>query len=187
METDCKMRTSSGSQIPSGSVLTNSEETAGSPICQVDTVTYSSFSFWRKNTILFIVSWMTLAITFSSTSLLPAVPEIALEFSTTTEIINISNAGVIIAMGSSSLIWGPISEIIGRRNAYNTAIFVLFICSVGAAAAPDFRTFTSMRVLGGFTGTFFMIAGQTILADIFEPVRSSSFSAFTMAHRSWEE
>ena len=187
MVTDSNPQTGSGSQLPPDSILTNSEETTGSPTCQVDTVTYSSFSLWRKNTILFIVSWMTLAITFSSTSLLPAIPEIASEFSTTTEIINISNAGVIIAMGSSSLVWGPISKIIGRRHAYNMAIFVLFICSIGAAAAPDFRTFTCMRVLGGFTGTFFMIAGQTILADIFEPVRSSSSSAFAMARRLWEE
>jgi MFS family permease len=186
IETDSKLQTGTGYQFPPGSVGTNPEETAESPSRQVDVVTYSNFPLWRKNTILFIVSWMTLAATFSSTSLFPAVPEIALEFSTTTEVINISNAGVIIAMGSSSLVWGPISGIIGRRHAYNAAILVLCICSVGAAAAPDFRTFTSMRVLGGFTGTFFMIAGQTILADIFEPVRSSSSLKFSLAHRLWE-
>ncbi|OBU00378.1 hypothetical protein VE01_01648 [Pseudogymnoascus verrucosus] len=174
VETDPKLRTSTGYQLPPDSVRTNLEETSGS-------CSYSNFSPWRKNTILFIVSWMTLAATFSSTSLLPAIPEITLEFSTTTEAINISNAGVIIAMGSSSLIWGPISGIIGRRNAYNAAIFVLCICSVGAAAAPDFRTFTSMRVLGGFTGTFFMIAGQTILADIFEPKVRGTAVGFFMA------
>jgi hypothetical protein len=28
-----------------------------------------------------------------------------------------------------------------------------------------------MRVLGGLQGTFFMVAGQTIIADIFDPVR----------------
>ncbi|KFY95663.1 hypothetical protein V500_02698 [Pseudogymnoascus sp. VKM F-4518 (FW-2643)] len=181
IETDSKLRTGSGCQFPPGSVRTTSDESAGSPSRQVHTVTYSDFSPWRKHTILFIVSWMTLAATFSSTSLLPAIPEIALEFSTTTEIINISNAGVIVAMGSSSLIWGPISEIIGRRHAYNAAIFVLCICSVGAAIAPDFQTFTSLRVLGGFTGTFFMIAGQTIIADIFEPKVRGTAVGFFMA------
>ena len=30
--------------------------------------------------------------------------------------------------------------------------------------------FTAFRVLGGFTGTSFMVSGQTVLADIFEPV-----------------
>lgn len=185
METDSKLRAGLGCQLPPGSIRTNSGEASGASSRQVlAVVAFSDFSPWRKHTILFIVSWMTLAATFSSTSLLPAIPKIALEFSTTMEIINISNAGVIIAMGSSCLIWGPISGIIGRRNAYNAAIFVLFICSVGAAVAPDFQTFTSMRVLGGFTGTFFMIAGQAILADIFEPVRYSLI--FSIAHRLWE-
>jgi MFS family permease len=113
---------------------------------------------------------MTLAVTYSSTSLLSATEEIASEFSTTTEIINITNAGVLIAMGSSSFIWGPISEIVGRRNAYNSAIGVLLLCSIGAALARDMVTFTTMRVLGGSVGTFFMVAGQTIIADVFEPV-----------------
>lgn len=126
---------------------------------------------WRKCLILFVVSWMTLAVTFSSTSLLPATPEIATEFSTTSEILNVTNAGVLVAMGFSSFIWGPITKLFGRRNAYNAAILVLCACSAGTAAAINLHMFIAMRILGGFTGTFFMVAGQTILADIFEPVR----------------
>ncbi|KAI2734211.1 hypothetical protein DTO013F2_10373 [Penicillium roqueforti] len=129
---------------------------------------------WRKCLILFVVSWMTLAVTFSSTSLLPATPEIATEFSTTSEILNVTNAGVLVAMGFSSFIWGPITKLFGRRNAYNAAILVLCACSAGTAAAINLHMFIAMRILGGFTGTFFMVAGQTILADIFEPDRLNS-------------
>ncbi|KAJ5205710.1 Major facilitator superfamily domain general substrate transporter [Penicillium cf. griseofulvum] len=134
---------------------------------------------WRKCLILFIVSWMTLAVTFSSTSLLPAIPEIATEFSTTSEILNVTNAGVMIAMGFSSFIWGPVTHLFGRRNAYNAAILVLCACSAGTAAAINLHMFIAMRILGGFTGTFFMVAGQTILADIFEPtVRGTAVGCF---------
>ncbi|KAJ5981163.1 hypothetical protein N7522_013978 [Penicillium canescens] len=134
---------------------------------------------WRKCLILFIVSWMTLAVTFSSTSLLPATPEIATEFSTTTEILNITNAGVLIAMGFSSFIWGPIVNLFGRRIVYNAAILVLCVCSAGMAASINLIMFIAMRVLGGFTGTFFMVAGQTIIADIFEPtVRGTAVGCF---------
>ncbi|KAK4865887.1 hypothetical protein LT330_008980 [Penicillium expansum] len=134
---------------------------------------------WRKCLILFVVSWMTLAVTFSSTSLLPATPEIATDFSTTSEILNVTNAGVLIAMGFSSFIWGPITNLFGRRNAYNAAILVLCACSAGTAAAINLHMFIAMRILGGFTGTFFMVAGQTILADIFEPtVRGTAVGCF---------
>ena len=129
---------------------------------------------WRKNIILFVVSWMTLAVTFSSTSLLPATPEIASEFHTTPETLNVTNAGVLLAMGFSSLIWGPLNHLIGRRVSFNIAILVLCGCSVGTAASVDMKMFTAFRVLGGLTGTSFMVSGQTILADIFEPVRPIS-------------
>lgn len=133
---------------------------------------------WRKSLILFIVSWMTLAVTFSSTSLLPATPEIATEFSTTSEILNVTNAGVLIAMGFSSLIWNPIVNIYGRRIAYNAAILVLCACSAGTAVATTLHIFIAMRILSGFTGTFFMVAGQTIIADIFEPVCHTQVQGF---------
>ncbi|PWY79509.1 synaptic vesicle transporter [Aspergillus sclerotioniger CBS 115572] len=136
--------------------------------------------FWRKSIILFIVSWMTLAVTFNSTSLLPATPEIATQFDTTEEILNVTNAGVLLAMGFSSLIWGPMGQLIGRRMAYNIAILVLCGCSAGTAAATNMQMFTAFRILGGLTGTSFMVMGQTILADIFEPVVRGTAVGFFM-------
>ena len=130
--------------------------------------------FWHKSIILFIVSWMTLAVTFNSTSLLPATPEIATRFNTTEEILNVINAGVLLAMGFSSLIWGPMSRLVGRRISYNIAVLVLCGCSAGTAAAINLPMFTAFRILGGLTGTSFMVMGQTILADIYEPVYPSS-------------
>jgi MFS family permease len=125
---------------------------------------------WRKYLILFVVSWSTLVVTFSSTSLLIATPEISADLSTTSEIINVTNAAVLIAMGCSPLIWSPLSDIFGRRKIYNIAIVFMFVPSIGTALSPNMATFTAMRVLGGLTGTYFMVAGQTIIADIFEPV-----------------
>ncbi|RAK96571.1 putative MFS transporter [Aspergillus ibericus CBS 121593] len=136
--------------------------------------------FWRKSIILFVVSWMTLAVTFNSTSLLPATPEIATQFDTTQEILNVTNAGVLLAMGFSSLIWGPMGQLIGRRMAYNIAILVLCGCSAGTAAATNMQMFTAFRILGGLTGTSFMVMGQTILADIFEPVVRGTAVGFFM-------
>jgi hypothetical protein len=34
-------------------------------------------------------------------------------------------------------------------------------------------TLTALWVISGTTGPFFLVAGQTILSDIFEPVRMS--------------
>ncbi|KAF9889707.1 hypothetical protein FE257_007013 [Aspergillus nanangensis] len=132
----------------------------------------------RRYLILFIVSWNTLVITFLSTSLLVATPEIALDLKTTSEILNVTNSGVLLAMGFSSLIWSPLAEIISRRYSYTAAILVTFAASIGTAVAPDMKTFTAMRVLSGITGTYFMVAGQTIIADIFIPVARGRATGF---------
>ncbi|KAM5386431.1 hypothetical protein ACJZ2D_000394 [Fusarium nematophilum] len=124
---------------------------------------------WR-HLVLLIVSWNCLVVTFSSTSLLVATPEIAADLKTTSEILNVTNAGVLVAMGCSSMIWSPLAEIISRRHSYNAAIIVMLGASVGTAAAPNMAMFTAMRILSGLTGTYFMVAGHTIIADIFNPL-----------------
>lgn len=125
---------------------------------------------WRRYVILFIVAWNTLVVTSTSTSLLIATPEISDELKTTPEILNITNAGVLLAMGCSSLIWSPIAELSSRRIAYNTAVFVMTIGSIGTALAPNMGVFTASRLVTAFTGTSFMVFGQTIIADIFPPL-----------------
>jgi MFS family permease len=97
-----------------------------SPSIQDEAEKYPSLPKWRKYTTVFTVSWMMLVVAYSSTSLLPTMPEIASHFSTTIEIINATNAGVLIAMGFSSFIWGLISEIVGRRKTYKVEITLLF-------------------------------------------------------------
>ncbi|KAL4980864.1 major facilitator superfamily domain-containing protein [Aspergillus desertorum] len=116
-----------------------------------------------------------------NTSLLPATPEIALEFNTTSETLNITNAGVLVAMGLSTLLWGPLTILIGRRLSYNIAVAVLVLCSGFTAESRSMGMFTACRILSGFTATSFMVSGQTVLANIFEPeVRGTTVGFFML-------
>ncbi|KAH6973124.1 major facilitator superfamily domain-containing protein [Ilyonectria sp. MPI-CAGE-AT-0026] len=125
---------------------------------------------WRKWVILFVVCWMPLPMTFWSTAIMPATNEIASGFGVSITSINTANAGVFVAMALSGLIWLPISTIIGRRTTYLVANVVLCSCSIGASLSPNLACFAVLWFIGGTTGPFFLVAGQTILADIFEPV-----------------
>lgn len=82
---------------------------AGSALERIDTADNCyHYPAWRKWTVVAVTSWMALGATFSSTSLFSAANEIASDFSTTAETINISSAGVLFAMGISSFVWIPI-------------------------------------------------------------------------------
>lgn len=141
---------------------------ADSPVAVDDTAI--ELPSWQRWLILLCVCWMGLPVIFWSTASLTATPELASEFSTQPENINTLNAGVLVAMAFSSLVWLPIRKLIGRKKAILVAGLVLCACSIGCATAPNLACFASLWVIGGTTGTFFMTAGQTILVDVFEPV-----------------
>jgi MFS family permease len=130
----------------------------------------------RRWMILFTVSWMPLPMNFSVASILAAAPEVAASYSVETTTISITNAGVLGAMAISPFIWFPIGTLVGRRTTYLVAACLLCLCSIGAALAPTVAVFISIWVIGGTTGIVFLVSGQTIIADVFEPV--SLWSAF---------
>lgn len=104
---------------------------------------------------------------------MPATIEVASELNVPLTTISTVNAGVFVAQALSGLIWLPISTIIGRKSAYLAANAVLCLCAIGCAVVPNMAGFASLWVIGGTAGPFFLVAGQTILADIFDPVSSS--------------
>ncbi|KAF9870953.1 major facilitator superfamily transporter [Colletotrichum karsti] len=133
---------------------------------------------WRKWVTLFVVCWMALPVTFSGSSILSATNEVAADFGVSTHSISTANAGVFIAMALSALIWLPTSNILGRRTTYLLANSLLTLCSIGSALSNNLACFTAIWVIGGTTGPFFLVAGQTILADIFEPTTRGTAVGF---------
>lgn len=128
---------------------------------------------WRKCLIVAITSFTALAVTFSSTSLFPLTSEIANSLDTTAQMIQISNALFVFTMGCSSFFWGPVGRLFGRKQAWLGACTIFILSMAGTGLAPNghgMPVFFAMRIVSGVQGTFFHVAGQTYLADIFEPV-----------------
>ncbi|OAG00120.1 synaptic vesicle transporter [Paraphaeosphaeria sporulosa] len=158
--------------------------TSSNALAKVETnasALYDSIPMWRKCMIVFVTSWATLAACFSSTSLLSAGTEIAADLGGTKEAVSLSTGGVLLALGSSPLIWSPIAAIIGRRLTYNICLLFLFCFTIGAALAPNMRVFIAMRVLSGLQGCYFHVAGQTILAEYFPPIQRGTATGFFLA------
>ena len=76
---------------------------------------YERFSGKRKTSILILMSYCALLSPISSTTILAAIPEVAAEYHTTGSIIDVSNALYMAFMGISPIVWGPMSQVFGRR------------------------------------------------------------------------
>lgn len=76
---------------------------------------YDRVSPHRKHVIVTILSFCAFLAPLSSTSVLAAVPQVAETYHTTGSIINVSNAAYMALMGISPVVWGPMSQVFGRR------------------------------------------------------------------------
>ena len=82
---------------------------------EVDEEIYHRFTPHRKMIITAILSFCGLLAPLSSTAILSATPEVAAEYNTNGIIINLSNALYLVFMGFSPILWGPMSQVYGRR------------------------------------------------------------------------
>lgn len=76
---------------------------------------YAKFSPRRKLTIVTLLSYCAFLAPISSTTVLSATPEVAAEFGTTGSVVDVSNALYLLFMGISPIVWGPLSEVWGRK------------------------------------------------------------------------
>lgn len=83
---------------------------------------FERFSPRRKVGITAILALCSFLSPLSSTSILSAVPEVAKTYNSTGSVINISNALYMFMMGISPCIWGPLSQIYGRRWVRNSLL-----------------------------------------------------------------
>ena len=76
---------------------------------------YEKLPHHRKIVIVALLSYCAFLAPISSTTVLSATPEVAAEYHTTGSIVDLTNALYMLFMGISPILWGPFSEVWGRR------------------------------------------------------------------------
>ena len=153
--------------------------TNASSFVEVNAAQYERFSSRRKIGITAILSLCSFLAPISSTTILSAIPEVAHTYDTTGSIINISNGLYLLMMGLSPCLWGPLSNLYGRRPVCIVTGILFFAFSAGTAAAPNLASYFVFRLLTAYQGTSFLIVGNSCIADIYTPTqRGTALSAF---------
>jgi multidrug resistance protein len=130
---------------------------------------YTRFPPNRRLLITSIISICGFLTPVGSTTILTAIPEVSTTFHTTETIINMSNAIYLLCMGISPAVWGPLSQIYGRRpNCIVSASFFTAF-SIGTALAPNLASFFIFRLLTALFGTAFFVVGTAAIGDVYAP------------------
>ncbi|KAL5089455.1 hypothetical protein Trisim1_005731 [Trichoderma cf. simile WF8] len=142
---------------------------------------YDRVSPHRKHVIVTILSFCAFLAPLSSTSVLAAVPQVAETYHTTGSIINVSNAAYMALMGISPVVWGPMSQVFGRRPMTQLTTVLFFLLSIATALAPNLASFFIFRALSAFEGTAFILLGAACIGDIYRPTERATALGWFMS------
>ncbi|KAJ4163239.1 hypothetical protein LMH87_004980 [Akanthomyces muscarius] len=120
----------------------------------------------------------------SSTAVLAAIPEIATEFNTTGSIVDLSNAVYIACMAFSVAIWGPLSEVFGRRPVAAIISILFALVSAATALAPSLPAFFVFRAISALVGTAYVLIGAACIGDIYPACQRGTAMSWFMSAQS---
>lgn len=103
---------------------------------------------------------------FATDTYLPALPLIAEEFDVSASTAQLTLTAFMIALAVGQLVFGPLSDRIGRRGLLILGSFGTLIAAVACALAPSIWLLIVARTMQGFFGAAGIVLSKAIVADI---------------------
>jgi DHA1 family bicyclomycin/chloramphenicol resistance-like MFS transporter len=98
---------------------------------------------------------------------IPSMQEWGAIFGSSQASVQLTFSGYVVAYGGLQLLYGPLSDRLGRKKILLAGLAVAAAGSVLAALAPDLPTLTAARVLQGAGGAAGMVVGRAMVQDLF--------------------
>jgi DHA1 family bicyclomycin/chloramphenicol resistance-like MFS transporter len=116
-----------------------------------------------------IVALLTMIGPFTIDTYLPSFPAIEAEFEVSRALLSQSLAFYLASFGISTLVWGPLSDRLGRRTVVLSTLLLYLFASLGCAMAGDYASFLFFRLLQGVAAGGGLAAGRTMIRDVYSP------------------
>ncbi|KAH8815498.1 putative MFS multidrug transporter [Xylogone sp. PMI_703] len=132
-----------------------------------------NFSTTKKWVITWCYALVSLCVTFASSIFSTNIVVTANRFNVSTEVTTLGVSLFILGFGVGPSIWGPLSELFGRKNPLLLAFFVFCVFQIPIAVAQNLETIMLLRFLGGVFGTASLAITGGALSDMFDNVNRS--------------
>jgi DHA1 family bicyclomycin/chloramphenicol resistance-like MFS transporter len=116
-----------------------------------------------------IVALLTMIGPFTIDAYLPSFLSIEAEFEVSRALLSQSLAFYLAAFAISTLVWGPLSDRLGRRAVVVLTLVLYLFASLGCALSADYGSFLFFRLLQGVAAGGGMAAGRTMIRDVYSP------------------
>jgi DHA1 family bicyclomycin/chloramphenicol resistance-like MFS transporter len=102
---------------------------------------------------------------FATDLYLPGLPQIVGDLDTTTSGAQLSLTAFLIGAAVGQVIFGPLSDRLGRRGPLLLGTLIYLLCSIGTALAPSLWLLITLRLIQGITGAAGMVIGRAVISD----------------------
>lgn len=108
---------------------------------------------------------------------LPALPFLALDLQTTASLTQVSLTACLIGLAAGQLVFGPLSDIRGRRKPLIFTLISYAVVSILAAFSPNIWVFIFLRFIQGFTGAAGIVIARASASDMYSGTELTKFMA----------
>lgn len=156
-----------------------------------------------KFKLIIILALMSSIAPLSTDMYLPALTHVKQSFQTNSFLTQLSIASFFVAFALGQLIYGPLSDIYGRKIPALTGIFFFIISSLFCVIIDNIYSFIALRFLQALGGCAGVVVARAIVNDLFEikeatavfalmmvftslaPMLSPTFGGFLLEYFSW--
>lgn len=109
---------------------------------------------------------------------LPSMQEWGALFDSSQAAVQLTFSGYVVAYGVLQLVYGPVSDRLGRRRVLLFGLGLTFVASLMAALASSLPTLIAARVLQGAGAAAGMVVGRALVQDLFEGPQRTRVMAY---------
>ena len=129
-----------------------------------------NYPTWRKWLYTFVYGIMTFAVTFASSIFSTAIMPTSKEYGVSEETMLLGTSLFVLGFAWGPPVWGPLSELYGRKMPLFLGYLVFGIFNIPVAVAQNLQTIFVCRFFGGFFASAPLAVVGGALADLWDPV-----------------
>ena len=141
-----------------------------------------NWTFRKKVMTTLLYGLTTMGATWGSSIYSSAIPRISEDFHVAKVVSTLGITLYLFGFGTGPMLWAPLSEVLGRRQAVFYPYFIGAIMAFGSATAKDYQTLMLTRFFGGFFSSAPVTNTGGVLGDLWSPAqRGPAMAAYAMA------
>jgi len=100
---------------------------------------------------------------------LPSLPGLATDLKASVGMVQYTLTGLLLAFGTSQLLWGPFSDKVGRRPIMLLGLGLYLVAAIGCVLSTSIDTLVAWRILQGASMGAVITSARAVVRDLYEP------------------